>query len=106
VNLDQLAELVNRVGFRKKELAVKKNGDYSNAEDVHTNFKTVAELCRLLGVDVTTPEGCLEYMVLHKIHRLFKLINSGKKPDNESLFDNNVDTQVYLDLLLGVHGNG
>jgi len=104
MELEALAELIKKINQRKAEIATKKNKDYSYRTDVHSNFHTVAAICKLLGIDVSTPQGCIQYLVIHKIHRLFKLINSGADPENESLLDNAIDTEVYLDLLIGSLG--
>ena len=101
MNIETMSELVEQINTQKAKLVSSKNKDYSYGHDVHANFKCLAELCKTLKVDVTTPEGCMEYMILHKIHRLFKLINDGTEPNHESIFDNGVDEEVYMDLLIG-----
>lgn len=103
MNLNNLSKLVSRINQRVELLAVKKNKDYSHDSDVHSNFLGVSALCDLLLVDVTTPTGCIQYEIVKKIHRLFKLIREGKTPENESLFDNAADTDVYIALLLGLN---
>ena len=106
MNLEDMACLVDEVNAQKSKLVSSKNKDYSYSNDVHANFKRLAELCKTLKVDVTTPEGCMEYMILHKIHRLFKLVNDETEPNHESIFDNGVDMQVYGDLLIGYVRDG
>lgn len=101
MNIEEMGLLVDEVNRQKARLVSSKNKDYSYGSDVHANFRCLAELCKTLKVDVTTPEGCMEYMILHKIHRLFKLINDGTEPNHESIFDNGVDGEVYTDLLVG-----
>jgi len=81
------------------ELLISKNADYSNNDDVHSNFKELAQLCRDLNVDVSTPVGCIQFMILMKTHRQFKLIREGKKPENESLQDTCTDKLNYEILL-------
>ena len=102
MNIIKLHDFVSKVNMRKKALILAKNKDYSEETDAHKNFRRVAELCATLNVDVSTPEGVAEFMILWKIHRLFKLKNEGKEPENESLFDNDVDIQNYLDLLVTI----
>ena len=104
--IEEMSLLTDEVNAQKSKLVSSKNKDYSYGTDVHANFKRLAELCKTLNVDVTTPEGCMEYMVLHKIHRLFKLINDGTEPNHESIFDNGVDEEVYMDLLIGYVRDG
>ena len=106
MNIEDMGRLVDEVNKQKSALVSSKNKDYSYSSDVHANFRCLAELCKALKVDVTTPEGCMEYMVLHKIHRLFKLINDGTEPNHESIFDNGVDEEVYMDLLIGYVRDG
>ena len=100
--LGTLLEFVERVNERKQEICAAKNIDYSEVTDTHKNFHVVSGICKLLDVDVRKPLGAVEFMIIWKIHRLFKLKNSGKTPENESLFDTNVDTQVYEDLLMTI----
>ena len=106
MNIEDMEGLVGQINKQKSALVSSKNKDYSYGTDVHANFKCLAELCKTLKVDVTTPEGCMEYMILHKIHRLFKLINDGTEPNHESIFDNGVDEEVYMDLLIGYVRDG
>ena len=102
MNIKQLLEYGKRVNREKERVIVSKNADYSETIDAHKNFRTVASLCETLNVSVCKPRGVVEVMILWKIHRLFKLKNEGKEPENESLFDNNVDIQNYLDLLVTI----
>ena len=104
--IEEMSQLTDEVNAQKSKLVSSKNKDYSYNDDVHANFRCLAELCKALKVDVTTPEGCMEYMILHKIHRLFKLINDGTEPNHESIFDNGVDEEVYMDLLIGYVRDG
>jgi len=101
MNLKDMEGLVDRVNKQKSALVSSKNKDYSYGNDVHANFKRVAKICETLKVDVTKPEGCMEYEIVKKVCRLFKLINDGTEPNHESIFDNGVDEEVYMDLLVG-----
>jgi len=102
MNIKQLLEYSKRANREKERVIVSKNHDYSEDVDAHKNFRTVAGLCKILDVSVQEPHGVVQFMILWKIHRLFKLKNEGKEPENESLFDNNVDIQNYLDLLVTI----
>ena len=104
MNLKQLLGYTKWVNREREKKIVSKNADYSEEIDAHKNFRTVASLCKTLDVNVKKPSGVVEFMILWKIHRLFKLKNEGKEPENESLFDNNVDIQNYLDLLVTIDG--
>jgi hypothetical protein len=99
MKLDELIQHTAETLEQCGELLIKKNADYSENADVHSNFKEMAQLCGWLGVDVSKPEGCVQFFVLVKIHRLFKLIREGKTPQNEGLHDSCVDQINYLLLL-------
>jgi len=101
MNLDKFRLYLGQICHDMQRIMVKKNKDYANSIDVYTNFKEVAKLCRILSVDVTKPEGCIQFFCLVKIHRLFKLKREGKAPTNESLQDTAVDLAVYASLLAG-----
>jgi hypothetical protein len=64
------------------------------------NFRQVSGLCNSVDLPITKTQ-CLKYMVLHKIQRIFKLVDEEGDPKNESLLDNLVDIIVYLALLIG-----
>ena len=106
MELKELSKLVSKITQRIELLAVKKNKDYSHDSDVHSNFLEVSALCNLLLVDVGTPQGCIQYEIVKKIHGMFKLVRDAKTPENESLFDNTVDINVYIALLLGLNEVG
>ena len=99
MNLTDLVEHCASTLEKCGSLLVRKNSDYSQDADVHSNFREIAELCKWLKVDVTKPEGCIQFLILWKIHRLFKLIREGKTPKNEGLGDSFVDEINYLLLL-------
>lgn len=103
MELKELSKLVSKITQRVELLAVKKNKDYSHDSNVHSNFLDVSALCELLLVDIWTPQGCIQYEIIKKIHRVFKLIREDETPENESLFDNAVDINVYIALLLGLN---
>lgn len=99
MNLTELTALIKKIGTTMEELCQKKNDDYSRDTDVHSNFKEVSLLCRMLNIDVHTPKGCIEFFIVVKLHRLFKLSRANKPPSNESLIDTIVDSGVYQVLL-------
>lgn len=106
MKLQELNEQLKKSNRASEELAIKKNKDYSKDDDVHANFHRVARLCEILGVDVRKPEGVIMFMILWKVHRLFKLKNEGVEPCNEPLFDTGVDINVYDNLLIGYKEEG
>lgn len=99
MNLKQLLTVSSANNMEARSLLDKKNQDYSHNSDVHSNFKEMAQICTDFRVDITRPEGIIEYHVLHKIHRIFKLINSADEPSNESVKDSAVDLENYMTLL-------
>ena len=103
MRLNILEDKVDIINKFRRQLIISKNHDYSKDEDAHSNFKEVAALCKILNVDVTTPCGCAQYHVVQKIHRKFKLMNTGAKPAHESLWDNTLDVHNYIDLLFTLY---
>ncbi len=101
MKLPRLNELIKSINLTSEKLAIKKNKDYSKDDDVHANFHRVARLCEALDVDVRTPKGVMQFMILWKVQRLFKLTKEGAVPCNESLSDTGVDINVYDALLIG-----
>ena len=101
MKLQELNEQLKKSNRASEELAIKKNKDYSKDDDVHANFHRVARLCEILDVDARTPKGVMQFMILWKIQRLFKLTKEGTVPCNEPLFDTVVDINVYDNLLIG-----
>jgi len=100
MNLLELMKTIDRIDLAKYGTCIKKNLDYSTSKRAHANFEEQAALCKLLNVDVKSPLGCIEFMILWKLRRRFKLKRAGGTPENESLFDNTVDEEVYNDLYL------
>ena len=99
MNLSTLLTHSSTNNLHARSLLDKKNQDYSEENDVHVNFKLVADLCRLLNVDASEPEGALQFMILWKIQRWFRIINSGKNPANEGYKETAVDLENYITLL-------
>jgi len=84
--------------LRRIKLFHKKNHDYAD-EDPLSNFKRVATICDIWGVDITKPDGVADFYVIIKLDRYFNLKKQGKKPKNESLADTFViDLPNYIDL--------
>jgi hypothetical protein len=99
MNLDDFGKDIKEMHKAVESILVSKNKDYSHSVDVHSNFTTTAQLCKLFKVDVTTPEGCMQYELIKKIYRMFKLINESVDPNHESLWDNSMDCHAYQYLL-------
>ena len=78
--------------FAMKQTLLKKGNDYSN-EDRLSNFKNAGNICGI------KPElNCLS-LIATKVARLGVLLNSDKKPDNESIGDSVIDLCNYSILL-------
>ena len=99
MRLNQLLTHSSTLNLNARQLLDKKNQDYSSEDNVHANFDETSILCALLGVDVTTPEGCAEFEIVKKVRRYFKIIHSKKPAANESLRDSTIDLHNYIDLL-------
>ena len=79
------------------DLIKTKGADYGNT-DVLSNFKQVSEVCKVLKIDTTTPEGYAIFMVVLKIARICNLKAGNKTPNNESLLDSYRDLTNYTKL--------
>ena len=99
MNLPRLISVAQETFENCTDLLIRKNSDYSKDADVHSNFTELAGLCTFFDIDVRTPVGCLQFFILMKTHRQFKLIRDGKTPSNESLLDTSVDKINYEILL-------
>ena len=98
MNRDDLEDLSCGLYHRRTQLMRNKSHDYAD-EDVLSNFKRLAEICKVWGIDVTQPSGCAEYLAILKLDRYFNLKAQGKTPANESIQDTFQDLANYLDLL-------
>lgn len=92
--IDQLLKLDSDL----LDIIKSKSNDYALQTDVLSNFKIVSQLVKLIGIDVTTPEGYCMLMVLLKIVRIWNLKQQGLTPKNESLLDSYRDLVNYTKL--------
>ena len=83
--------------LRRIALFQRKNEDYAD-EDALSNFKRVATVCGIWGVDVSTPSGVADLYIVMKLDRYFNLKRRGKTPKNESVDDTFMDIFNYFDL--------
>jgi len=83
--------------LRRMSLFQRKNEDYAD-DDALSNFKRVAAVCKIWGVDVSTPSGVADLYIIMKLDRYFNLKRQGKTPKNESVDDTFLDVFNYLDL--------
>lgn len=93
----EYVEMVTKDFEQKTAMHKKKSHDYAD-EDALSNFKRVSAICKLLRVDVGTPSGAALFHLIHKMDRIQNLLAKKVKPENESLKDNLLDAQIYLDL--------
>jgi len=86
---------VEKLFDKMRSTLLKKGNDYSN-EDRLSNFKQVGTLCGLHPAKVALVVAAI------KITRLCNLLDSGKKPENESIEDSALDLCNYgiLDYLI------
>lgn len=82
------------VNSRLTKLSKSKGEDYAG-EDVLSNFKNLADACKALQIDITTPVGVSLFFQVHKIARIANLLKSGKTPNNEGLDDSFIDLIGY-----------
>lgn len=90
-------ELYHQIDEKILKVANSKAHDYAT-KDVLNNFKTVSAAAKELGLNVTDPTNYALFMVLLKIARISNLINTGKRPNNESIDDSFLDGINYLKL--------
>ena len=98
MNRDTFVDGTREFYLRRLLLMSDKSHDYAD-EDVLSNFKRLAEICKVWGIDVATPSGCAEYLAVLKLDRYFNLKAQGKDPANETVDDTFQDLANYLDLL-------
>jgi len=98
---DEAIQRRKEIFEKRLRIRLKKAHDYAVDEDVHRNFKAMAELCRILDVDVKTPYGVCIFYILLKLDRACNLLFRRKeKPENETLEDTvAIDLANYVDLL-------
>lgn len=83
------------------QLVDKKNEDYSCADDVHSNFKRMAQICRVEDIDTKTEEGIMAFFIFLKADRMWNIAKKGKMPKNEPILDSGLDSFIYSLLLDG-----
>jgi len=82
---------------KRMELCLAKGHDYATS-DILNNFKRVAQLCKILHIDVCTPEGVAMFFILHKLDREnnLKLKKDVKCEAREDTME--IDLPNYVDL--------
>lgn len=91
-------QLLEKLDKKTLDIIKSKSSDYAQNVDVLSNFKIVSQLIKLIGIDVTTPEGYCMLMLLLKVVRIWNLKSESKSPNNESLLDSYEDLINYAKL--------
>jgi hypothetical protein len=97
MNQSRQIEIYKELDEKILRVASSKAHDYAS-QNTLSNFKTVSAAAKELGLNVTDPTNYALFMVLLKIARISNLINSGKRPNNESIDDSFLDGINYLKL--------
>lgn len=98
---EEYLKIIEESYKRRREIHSKKTKDYAT-EDVLSNFKRVAKMIEILGIDPTKPHGIACIYILLKMDRFCNLTFRKKtEPSNESVQDTIDDWKNYLDLLEG-----
>ena len=94
---DAFEELMINNFRKRRALCLDKGHDYATV-DILNNFKRVAQLCKLLHIDVTCPEGVAMFFILHKLDREnnLKLKKGVKCETREDTME--IDLPNYVDL--------
>jgi len=92
------AEHFKELMAKIRDIQISKSGDYAKVdEDVLSNFKVAGNVAGL-----NAQLNCLS-LISTKVARLGVLLNSGKKPNNESIRDSVEDLinySILLDMIL------
>jgi len=101
MNLKEALERREQAFEKRMEIRLRKGHDYAVEESIHRNFEAVAEICKILNVDITTPYGtCIFYIILKLDRTCNLLFRQQDTPKCETLEDTvAVDMPNYVDLL-------
>lgn len=97
MNSETQAKIYEDMHNKIMQITKSKAHDYASM-DVLSNFKSVSNAAKELGIDVNTPTGYALFMVVLKLARLGNLISAGKTPNNESIDDSFLDGINYFKL--------
>ena len=100
--LNEWLEVTDEILGSIKELIIAKNHDYAADDDVFRNINTMAELVRLLRLDLTKPTHLALFGVLEKVHRLVNLESKSEDAMNEPARDSIRDGIVFLLMYSGL----
>ncbi len=92
--------IIDTANERRFNIIHQRSKEYASEEDVLANFKRVAEICDILGVNVRKPSGCILYMKIHKLDRLCNMFYDKVNPTiTPTIQDTLDDDRNYTDLL-------
>lgn len=91
---EEQLKIYEEVNSKLTKLSKSKGEDYAG-EDVLSNFKNLADACKSLQIDITTPVGVSLFFQIHKIARIANLLKSGNNPNNEGIEDSFIDLINY-----------
>lgn len=97
--VDRIERMDKRYEKRKGVMEDKEH-DYATEGDTFANFTRVHEMCKLLGINLQRSEVDVAlFFVIHKLDRLCNLHNRQVDPLNESVTQNCLDLQNYIDIV-------
>lgn len=101
MNRDNFISETKAIELKRYDLLIGKGHDYAT-DDVLSNFKRMNKICELLNIKTERSAGdCARFLMMLKVDRWCNLINSNKKPQNESVKDTIMDLHNYIDLAHG-----
>lgn len=99
MKLKELIELSKEFNKLGDEILISKNYDYTGSDvDALENFKKVALIFETLTGIAIKPKGVVFLLKIHKLVREGNLVFTGKEPNNESIFDTEIDEINYIKL--------
>jgi len=92
--------IIDNANERRLGIIHQRSEEYASETDVLSNFKRVAEICSILGVNTREPFGCILYMKVHKLDRLCNMLYDRVNPTiTPTIQDTLDDDRNYTDLL-------
>jgi hypothetical protein len=104
MRIEEAIKLHKQMIATEIEKRLAKAHDYSQDDDVHSNFAIQAGIFKVLAdnhtpVDITTPIGCAMFLEILKVIRALNLIARATPALNESFRDTAFDGRVYWELI-------
>ena len=105
MDLATLVNLVEEANIRREDILLGRGRSYAGHDEMLGNFKRVAQICAILGVDVATPHGACIYMEVQKLDRTCNMLfrQGVMYREAEEIHQDNLDDRRnYIDLLEGL----